>query len=162
MKMKNTHDLFPFGRFCALFSPRFCRAVFIFLFSRPFAPLSLCRFFLIFLLPFSIFLTRPAGAQPFTEQAGIALTGVDCGSVAWGDYDNDGKLDILLTGTTSISPFHPVSKIYRNNGDNTFTEQTGIVLAVVDYSSVAWGDYNNDGLLGHPVDGQLCLKNLPQ
>ena len=32
----------------------------------------------------------------FTEQTSIALTGVYYSSVAWGDYDNDGDLDILL------------------------------------------------------------------
>ena len=80
----------------------------------------------------------------FTEQTGIALTGVQNGSVAWGDFDNDGYLDILLTG---YGPAGPVSKVYRNNGNNTFSEQTGIILTGVGSSSVAWGDYNNDGKL---------------
>ncbi len=35
----------------------------------------------------------------FTD-IGAGLTGVCYGSVAWGDYDNDGDLDILLTGDT--------------------------------------------------------------
>jgi len=80
--------------------------------------------------------------QGFTEQTGISLTGVSNSSVAWGDYDNDGDLDILLTGSTSVSNY--VSRIYRNNGDNTFTEQTGITLPGVGGGSVAWGDYDND------------------
>ena len=53
---------------------------------------------------------------------------LDLGSVAWGDYDNDGDLDILLTGN-SITGI--ISKIYRNNGNNTFTEQTSISLTDV-------------------------------
>ena len=61
-------------------------------------------------------------------------------SVAWGDYDKDGDLDILLTGDG-------MSKIYRNDGSNTFTEQTGIILQGVSQSSAAWGDYDNDGYL---------------
>ena len=39
----------------------------------------------------------------------------------------------------------PISKIYRNNGDNTFTEQISIHLTGVCSGSVAWGDYDNDG-----------------
>ena len=63
-------------------------------------------------------------------------------SVAWGDYDNDGDLDILLTGDSDT---YPISKIYRNNGDNTFTEQTSIALTGVFCCSAKWGDYDNDG-----------------
>ena len=85
---------------------------------------------------------RNNGDNTFTEQTSIALTGVSISSVAWGDYDNDGDLDILLTGSTDSGN---ISKIYRNNGDNTFTEQTSIALTGVDNSSVAWGDYDNDG-----------------
>jgi predicted nucleotidyltransferase len=92
-------------------------------------------------------------SQTFTEQTGISLTGVDLSSVAWGDYDNDGDLDILLTGDKSFND--PISKIYKNNGNNTFTEQTGISLTGVRNSSVAWGDYDNDGDLDILLTGQL-------
>ncbi len=34
------------------------------------------------------------------DDISAALTGVEQGSVAWGDYDGDGDLDILLTGDT--------------------------------------------------------------
>jgi PKD repeat protein len=91
------------------------------------------------------------GDNTFTDQSGIALTGVTDGSMAWGDYDNDGDLDILLTGLEG-STF--ISKIYNNNGGNSFTEQTGIVLPGVWQSSVAWGDYDNDGDLDFILTGQ--------
>ena len=84
------------------------------------------------------------GDDTFTEQSTINLTGVSSGSVAWGDYDNDGYLDIILTGNSSDGI---VSKIYRNNGNNTFTEQKGISLTGLSSGSVAWGDYDNDGYL---------------
>ncbi|MFA4907281.1 MAG: FG-GAP-like repeat-containing protein, partial [archaeon] len=100
---------------------------------------------------------RNNGNNSFTEQTGISLTGVVHSSVAWGDYDNDGDLDILLTGYTSSGSF--VSKIYRNNGNNSFTEQTGISLTGVDYSSVAWGDYDNDGDLDILLTGRDSNSN---
>ena len=60
-------------------------------------------------------------------------------SVAWGDYDNDGDLDVLLTGPSG----GVASRVYRNNG-GTFSD-IGAGLPGVSISSVAWGDYDNDG-----------------
>jgi hypothetical protein len=97
------------------------------------------------------------GDETFTEQTGISLTGESSGSVAWGDYDNDGHLDILLTGYTGSAY---ISKVYKNNGDGTFAEQTGISLTNVRYSSVAWGDYDNDGFLDILLTGYNSL-NIP-
>jgi len=100
------------------------------------------------------------GSAPgFTEQTGISLTGVQNSSVAWGDYDNDGDLDILLTGTTTTSVTGSISKIYRNNGDNSFSEQTGISLQAVSNGSVAWGDYDNDGDLDILLTGATITSN---
>jgi hypothetical protein len=82
--------------------------------------------------------------KSFTEKTGMNLTPVNYGSVSWGDYDNDGYLDILLTGYNGVAP---ISKIYHNDGNDTFTEQTSISLTGVYNSSVAWGDYDNDGNL---------------
>lgn len=95
------------------------------------------------------------GDNTFTEQTGISLTGVEGGSVAWGDYNNDGYLDILLAG---YSINGPVSKFYRNNGDNTFTEQTGISLAGIYNGSALWGDYDIDGYLDILLVGNRISK----
>ncbi len=90
------------------------------------------------------------GDGTFSEQTGISLTGVYDGSVAWGDYNNDGYVDILLSG---YSRFDPITKVYKNNGDGTFSEQTEISLTGVYLGSVAWGDYNNDGFLDILISG---------
>jgi len=93
---------------------------------------------------------RNNGDNTFSEQNNISLTGIIGGSVEWGDYDNDGDLDILLTGHSNSGR---VSKIYRNNGDNTFSEQIEINLTAIGWSSGVWGDYDNDGDLDILLSG---------
>lgn len=92
----------------------------------------------------------------FTETS-ISLTGVSSGSIAWGDYDNDGDLDILLTGHAGIIA---VSKIYNNNGNNSFTEIPTSIDSVRQ-SSAAWGDYDNDGYLDILLTGKNNLTVPP-
>jgi len=65
------------------------------------------------------------------------------GSVAWGDYDNDGYLDFILAGAQHYG-YDFLTRIYRNNGNSTFTD-INAGLPGVWGSSVAWGDYDNDG-----------------
>jgi hypothetical protein len=97
---------------------------------------------------------RNNGNSTFTEQTGIGLTGVIGGSVSWSDYDNDGDLDILLTGYTG-SDF--IVKIYRNDENNIFTEQTGISLLNTT-GNATWGDYDNDGDLDILLTGNIYFN----
>ncbi len=85
---------------------------------------------------------RNLGNGTFTN-LNVGLPGVLRGAVAWGDYDNDGKLDILLSGYSSNGP---ITQVWRNVGNGTFTN-INAGLPGVYQSSVAWGDYDNDGHL---------------
>ena len=51
-----------------------------------------------------------------TERAGVTGDGYSMG-VATGDFDNDGWVDLYVTGVNRNS-------LYRNNGDGTFTDVT--------------------------------------
>ncbi len=85
----------------------------------------------------------------FTRVSVPGLPGVFYGAVAWADYDNDGRSDFLLTGATGTNsanvPIGYVSQVWRNTGSGFVN--SGVSLPGVFRSSVAWGDYNNDGRL---------------
>ena len=95
------------------------------------------------------------GSGGFTEDTSANLTGVDSGSVATGDYDGDGDLDLLITGLTPSSNINsgPTAKIYDNDGIGGFTEDTSVNLTGVYSSSVATGDYDRDGDLDLLITG---------
>ncbi len=65
------------------------------------------------------------------------------GDVVFGDYDNDGDLDIALTGmeTTNWTYF---SKVYENDGNGNFIESS-LNLPPMNYGKVKFVDFDNDG-----------------
>lgn len=76
-----------------------------------------------------------------TERAGLNGDGYSMG-VAAADYDNDGFVDLFVTG-------YKADHLYRNNGDGTFIE----VTKKLPYdkqgwsTSAGWFDYDRDGRL---------------
>ncbi len=71
----------------------------------------------------------------------ISIPAVSSGSVTWGDYNNDGLLDIMVIGY--VSP-EGIMRIYENDGNGAFFD-IGADLAAVYKGSGVWGDYDNDG-----------------
>lgn len=75
-----------------------------------------------------------------TKEARINETGLTLG-VAWGDYDEDGFLDMYVANDFGRDA------LLKNNGDGTFTDvskQTGAIDPGYGMSST-WGDIDNDG-----------------
>lgn len=89
----------------------------------------------------------------FTD-SGVSLPQVSQPSVAWGDYDNDGYLDLAIAGVDTNSV--RVAHILHNQGDGTFSE-SGITLPAVASGALLWGDVNNDGRLDLLVSGETGL-----
>ncbi|KPA17730.1 hypothetical protein MHK_002052, partial [Candidatus Magnetomorum sp. HK-1] len=96
------------------------------------------------------------GLPPYTEVENITLPGIDRSSVAFGDYDNDGDLDILLAGRADSAR---IAKVFKNTG-GIFTEDTNINLPGTNYCSVAFGDYDNDGDLDILLSGEFITPKI--
>ena len=76
------------------------------------------------------------GDGTFTERAEFGLG--DTSSLQFGDYDNDGDLDLAVANWNAGQ-----SRLYVNDGAGNFTGEDQFGNG--DPNSVAWGDYDNDG-----------------
>jgi enediyne biosynthesis protein E4 len=98
-----------------------------------------------------------------TSSAGIKGTAYAMG-VAAGDYDNDGFVDLYVTGVNQ-------NQLLHNNGNGTFTDVTlksgtaGIHPKIGKLCAITagWFDYNNDGKLDLFVNNYLLwsIENNP-
>jgi len=102
-------------------------------------------------------LVRNNGDGTFTDVtfvAGLGETHLPTKTAAWGDYDNDGHLDLFVANETSKT-IHAPSQLFHNNGDGTFTDVTlaaGVSVPIFGMGTV-WGDYNQDRFLDLFVSG---------
>ncbi|MCH2196699.1 FG-GAP-like repeat-containing protein [Kordia sp.] len=81
-----------------------------------------------------------------TIACGLPIAAQDNFGASWGDYNNDGYLDVFLCNRGLSSP--QPNYLYKNNGDGTFTNVSA--AAGIDNGShlsfcSAFFDYNNDG-----------------
>ncbi|MEJ2545484.1 MAG: FG-GAP-like repeat-containing protein, partial [Calditrichaceae bacterium] len=77
------------------------------------------------------------------------LQDVESGSVVWGDVDNNGDLDIVITGNSG--GFGLKTELYLNH--NGEFEHYDLDLQDVGRSAVAFGDYDNDNDLDLFITG---------
>jgi tetratricopeptide (TPR) repeat protein len=90
-------------------------------------------------------------------------------SAAWGDYDNDGFVDVFVCGeylppggapSQKLGDLRNRSRLYHNQGDGTF-KNVAEAAGVTDLGCAkgsAWGDYDDDGRIDLFVSnmGQPC------
>lgn len=80
------------------------------------------------------------GSGVYTEltTTGISTVGMTPIQSVWADFDNDGWIDLLISGSQH--------KLYRNNGNKTFSLVSGLFDAN-DMESYSVGDLNHDGFI---------------
>lgn len=88
---------------------------------------------------------RNSGNGTFTRDGDspIELEIVDAHGSSWGDYDNDGFLDLFMSNL--IGP----NLLYHNDGNGRFSRVTasGLTNERALFEGCSWADYDNDGYL---------------
>lgn len=85
----------------------------------------------------------------FTE-SGVSLPGGFWNSAGWGDFDNDGDVDLAYSWYTASTAYSAIFK----NGDGVFSD-INADLAGMTAGSMEWGDYDTDGDLDLLVTGTV-------
>jgi hypothetical protein len=89
-----------------------------------------------------------------TATAGVGGGMLSHRSAAWGDYDNDGRLDLYVTTYSPCFAAAQPDQLFHNDGNGRFTDVSSLVQP--DYGlfagrmggrgfQAAWFDYNRDG-----------------
>ncbi len=81
------------------------------------------------------------------ENASTAIRDLSQSAADWGDYDNDGDLDLAIGGVAGTA----FTEIYRNDNGTFVNIDAGITP--IDQGSIMWGDYDNDGDLDLLISG---------
>ncbi len=93
-------------------------------------------------------------------------------SCAWGDYDEDGFVDLFIAHPATFVGTPPIpNSLFKNNGDGTFTAvtDTPITEGLAPYTVGNWLDYDEDGDLDlfigsgpatGAVDTDFLFKNM--
>ncbi len=101
----------------------------------------------IILLLFGLFAGVFGQAQvSFVEETSTPFTGIVGGDAEFADVDNDGDLDILITGLGE-------AKLFKNDGAGFFSEYNPDQFIGVNASTIAFADVDNDQDMDVAING---------
>ena len=96
------------------------------------------------------------GSGNFSISTSNPFSQINDGDIETMDIDDDGDVDVFLTGTT-FPEDDPIRELYLNDGQGVFTELSGTGLSAFHLNEVEFGDVDGDGdldLLGLGIDGE--------
>jgi hypothetical protein len=83
----------------------------------------------------------------------VPFPAVIAGDASWIDYDNDGYLDVVITGSQDDGT--NLTRIFHNNNGTSFTDINANILPIGGQHATSWGDYDNDGDFDLAIAGRL-------
>ena len=104
------------------------------------------------------------GSGNFSLVPNTSFVQVYNSAVDYADVDNDGDLDIMISGQySSGSGYNRVTLLYTNDGNGNYTEVPGTTFIGVSYGSIDFADIDNDNdmdVLVTGFDGTLGSTDL--
>jgi hypothetical protein len=91
-----------------------------------------------------LYLNDGHGRFSSMTQGSIVKEVIDDGWACWGDYDNDGFLDLFSARYNAGSALH---RNLAGQDSTNVTAVAGVQLPLRELNGGAWGDYDNDGWL---------------
>lgn len=99
------------------------------------------------------------GNGNFSEVINTPFIELNGESVAFSDVDDNGSLDLLVTGVNSLN--QSKAYLYVNDGNGDFTMVTGSTFANVSSSAIAFSDVNGDGYEDVLITGSTFFNYDP-
>ncbi len=96
----------------------------------------------LFLLTFCLLFIMNNNAQSFTQITNENIEGFADGEMAFEDIDNDGDLDLLISGYKY--PGVNSTRLYKNDGTGNFTMVVDAGFLNFTHSSISFGDVDGD------------------
>lgn len=107
-----------------------------------------------------IFLSAGSFSQTRFEEVNANLQGVMNSAISWSDIENDGDLDLVISGLVFNGADHKViTHFYRNDRNNRFVNIPLNIVGVFN-ASIDWADYDNDGDMDMLISG-ISSGNKP-
>ena len=96
---------------------------------------------------------KNAGDEEFIIVGNTDFIAASIAQSSWADFDNDGDLDLLLTGNGPNS--FKIQNIYKNLGNDEFIQDPLVNFTLFDNNKHCVADYDNDGDLDIFICGNL-------
>ncbi len=80
------------------------------------------------------------------------------GEAAFADINKDSYIDIAITGMETVT-WGYITKIYKNNGNSTFSEISGLNLPGMNFGRIKFADYDNDGYQDFVLGGLNAITD---